>query len=180
MPITATPAAPALRRVLGRWDLTAIGVNQVIGGAIFLMPSQVAAQIGGWSPIAFVLMGLASMTRRTLLRGSREPIRRHGRPVPLHSRGIRSLRRVRGGLDAMVHAGRKPGERDGRYRRRDRLLLAVDDRGLATRAAAHRRHLRTHLGQRARHPSKRLGRQCAHDRQAAAAHPVHCCRTFLH
>ena len=51
-----------LRRVLGRWDLTAIGINQVIGGAIFLMPSQVAAQIGTWSPIAFVLMGLASLT----------------------------------------------------------------------------------------------------------------------
>src|SRR5215217_5543593 len=50
-----------LRRALGRWDLTAIGVNQVIGGAIFLMPSQVAAQIGGWSPLAFVLMGFASM-----------------------------------------------------------------------------------------------------------------------
>jgi APA family basic amino acid/polyamine antiporter len=50
-----------LRRALGRWDLTAIGVNQVIGGAIFLMPSQVAAQIGAWSPIAFVLMGLASL-----------------------------------------------------------------------------------------------------------------------
>jgi basic amino acid/polyamine antiporter, APA family len=60
---TATPAgAPGLRRVLGRWDLTAIGVNQVIGGAIFLMPSQVAAEIGAWSPIAFVLMGLASLT----------------------------------------------------------------------------------------------------------------------
>src|SRR3982751_3916704 len=53
---------PSLRRALGRWDLTAIGINQVIGGAIFLMPAQVAAQIGGWSPIAFVLMGLASMT----------------------------------------------------------------------------------------------------------------------
>ena len=54
--------ASRLRRALGRWDLTAIGVNQVIGGAIFLMPSQVAAQIGAWSPIAFVLMGFASMT----------------------------------------------------------------------------------------------------------------------
>jgi amino acid transporter len=31
-----------LKRALGRWDLTAIGVNQVIGGAIFLVPSQVA------------------------------------------------------------------------------------------------------------------------------------------
>jgi basic amino acid/polyamine antiporter, APA family len=59
---TAAPAKPTLRRALGRWDLTAIGVNQVIGGAIFLMPAQVAAQIGGWSPIGFVLMGLASMT----------------------------------------------------------------------------------------------------------------------
>src|SRR5438128_5613976 len=54
--------APQLRRALGRWDLTAIGVNQVIGGAIFLMPSQVASQIGAWSPIAFVLMGLASLS----------------------------------------------------------------------------------------------------------------------
>src|SRR5499426_3286040 len=57
-----TQPAPTLRRALGRWDLTAIGINQVIGGAIFLMPSQVAAQIGGWSPIAFVLMGLASLS----------------------------------------------------------------------------------------------------------------------
>jgi amino acid transporter len=59
---TATKSKTTLRRALGRWDLTAIGVNQVIGGAIFLMPAQVAAQIGGWSPIGFVLMGLASMS----------------------------------------------------------------------------------------------------------------------
>src|SRR5215510_1260185 len=57
----AIPAQPALRRVLGKWDLTAIGVNQVIGGAIFLMPSQLTAQIGNWSPIAFLLAGLASL-----------------------------------------------------------------------------------------------------------------------
>ncbi len=50
-----------LRRALGRWDLTAIGINQVIGGAIFLLPSQVAAQIGAWSPFAFVLMGVATL-----------------------------------------------------------------------------------------------------------------------
>ena len=64
MTVAAAPAppAPTLRRVLGRWDLTAIGVNQVIGGAIFLIPSQVAAQIGAWSPIGMVLMGLASLT----------------------------------------------------------------------------------------------------------------------
>ena len=55
-------SAPTLRRALGRWDLTAIGVNQVIGGAIFLMPSQVAAQIGAWAPIGMILMGIASLS----------------------------------------------------------------------------------------------------------------------
>ncbi len=50
-----------LRRELGKWDLTAVGVNQVIGSAIFLLPSQVAAQIGSWSPVAFVAIGLASL-----------------------------------------------------------------------------------------------------------------------
>ena len=50
-----------LRRELGKWDLTAIGVNQVIGSAIFFLPSQVAAQVGAWSPIAFVAIGLASL-----------------------------------------------------------------------------------------------------------------------
>jgi amino acid transporter len=59
---TSTVAAPALRRALGRWDLTAIGINQVIGGAIFLWPAQVAAQVGAWSPIGFVLIGLLSLS----------------------------------------------------------------------------------------------------------------------
>lgn len=61
MPATSA-APPSLRRALGRWDLTAIGVNQVIGGAIFLMPSQVAASAGSWSVLLFVAMGLASMS----------------------------------------------------------------------------------------------------------------------
>ncbi|MGQ0734974.1 MAG: APC family permease [Acidobacteriota bacterium] len=55
------PAAPVLRRELGRWDLTAIGVNQVIGSAIFLLPADVARQVGAWGPLAFLLVGLASM-----------------------------------------------------------------------------------------------------------------------
>jgi amino acid transporter len=57
----ALPQAQTLRRALGRWDLTAVGVNQVIGGAIFLMPSQVAALIGAWSIPAFVFAGVASL-----------------------------------------------------------------------------------------------------------------------
>ena len=39
-----------LRRALGRWDLTAIGVNQVIGGAVFALPAALAANTGTWSP----------------------------------------------------------------------------------------------------------------------------------
>jgi amino acid transporter len=50
-----------LDRALGRWDLTAIGVNQVIGGSIFLMPALVAAGVGGWGPLAFVAVGGLSM-----------------------------------------------------------------------------------------------------------------------
>jgi amino acid transporter len=61
MSTAAIAPAPGLRRALGRWDLTAIGINQVIGGAIFLVPSQVAAQIGAWSPVGFLLMGIATL-----------------------------------------------------------------------------------------------------------------------
>lgn len=52
---------PPLRRALGRWDLTAIGINQVIGSAIFLMPAQVAAEVGNWAPIALLIIGAASL-----------------------------------------------------------------------------------------------------------------------
>jgi basic amino acid/polyamine antiporter, APA family len=55
------PRAPSLRRELGRWDLTAIGINQVIGGAVFAMPAALAAIVGGWSPYLIVGVGLASL-----------------------------------------------------------------------------------------------------------------------
>ncbi len=53
---------PALRRALGRWDLTAIGVNQVIGSAIFLLPAAVARLVGPWGPLAFMGVGLLSLS----------------------------------------------------------------------------------------------------------------------
>jgi basic amino acid/polyamine antiporter, APA family len=52
---------PTLRRELGRWDLTAIGINQVIGSAIFLLPADVARQVGPWGPVAFLLVAIASL-----------------------------------------------------------------------------------------------------------------------
>jgi amino acid transporter len=50
-----------LRRELSRWDLTAIGINQVIGAAIFLLPADVARQVGAWGWLLFVLVGLTSL-----------------------------------------------------------------------------------------------------------------------
>ena len=54
-------APPALKRALGPWDLTAIGVNQVIGAAVFLMPALVAAKVGSWSTVAVLAVGGLSM-----------------------------------------------------------------------------------------------------------------------
>jgi amino acid transporter len=51
----------ALRRELGRWDLTAIGVNQVIGAAVFAQPALLAAQAGAWSPWMVAAVGFATM-----------------------------------------------------------------------------------------------------------------------
>jgi amino acid transporter len=56
----SAPAA-VLRRALGKWDLSAIGINQVIGGAVFAMPATVAAYSGRWSPVLVVVVGAASL-----------------------------------------------------------------------------------------------------------------------
>ncbi len=58
---TSRAATPSLRRELGRWDLTAIGINQVIGGAVFALPASLAALSGAWSPLLAVAAGFASL-----------------------------------------------------------------------------------------------------------------------
>jgi amino acid transporter len=50
-----------LRRELGKWDLTALGVNQVIGGAVFAVPATLAAALGSWSWLAIGVVGLLAM-----------------------------------------------------------------------------------------------------------------------
>lgn len=57
----ATGDAPSLRRELGRWDVTAIGINQVIGSAVFVQPALLAGLLGAWSPWLFVGVGILSM-----------------------------------------------------------------------------------------------------------------------
>jgi len=59
--VTDRRAASSLKRELGPWDLTAIGVNQVIGSAVFALPAALAASAGPWSPWMVAAVGLASM-----------------------------------------------------------------------------------------------------------------------
>ncbi len=47
-----------LLRAMGRWGLTAIAVNGMVGAGIFGLPSVVAREVGVWSPLAFVLCGV--------------------------------------------------------------------------------------------------------------------------
>lgn len=47
-----------LLRVMGRWDLTAIAVNGMVGAGIFGLPAVVAREVGVLSPLAFVLCGI--------------------------------------------------------------------------------------------------------------------------
>jgi amino acid transporter len=54
-------STPTLRRELGRWDLTAIGVNQVIGGGVFALPAALALNAGSWSWWMVAAVGVASM-----------------------------------------------------------------------------------------------------------------------
>jgi basic amino acid/polyamine antiporter, APA family len=56
-----TSTVPTLRRELGRWDVTAIGVNQVIGSAVFVQPALLAALVGAWSPWLLAAVGIMSM-----------------------------------------------------------------------------------------------------------------------
>lgn len=53
------PSRPALVRAIGRWALTAIVVNSVIGSGVFGLPSQLAALAGQWSPVAVLIAGVS-------------------------------------------------------------------------------------------------------------------------
>jgi APA family basic amino acid/polyamine antiporter len=52
---------PRLVRALGRWDLTAVGVNQVIGSGIFVLPATVALLVGAPASVwPWVAAGIAN------------------------------------------------------------------------------------------------------------------------
>ena len=47
-----------LIRGLGRWDLTAVAINTIIGTGIFILPAGVFKLIGGYSLYAFIACAL--------------------------------------------------------------------------------------------------------------------------
>ncbi len=54
-----TPPGPALRRVVSRWQIVALSLNDVIGSGIYLLPAAAAAFLGPASLWAVLLAGLA-------------------------------------------------------------------------------------------------------------------------
>lgn len=52
-----TPSEEGLVRAIGRWSLTALVVNSVIGSGVFGLPSTVAGLVGRFSPLAVLLAG---------------------------------------------------------------------------------------------------------------------------
>jgi basic amino acid/polyamine antiporter, APA family len=46
-----------LVRTIGRWSLTALMINTIIGGGIFGLPSVVSAHLGRMAPVAYVIAG---------------------------------------------------------------------------------------------------------------------------
>src|SRR5215831_18659877 len=45
----------ALVRTIGRWSLAALMVNTMVGASIFGLPALLAARLGKWSPLGFLI-----------------------------------------------------------------------------------------------------------------------------
>jgi len=52
-----TQNAKGLVRTIGRWSLTALMVNSIVGVSIFKLPADLARNLGGWSPLSCVAAG---------------------------------------------------------------------------------------------------------------------------
>lgn len=48
-----------LRRVVSRWQIVGLALNDVIGSGVYLLPAAAAAFLGPWSIWAVLLAGLA-------------------------------------------------------------------------------------------------------------------------
>jgi len=48
-------SSTGLIRTIGRWSLTALMINTMIGASIFGLPALIAARLGRWSPLGFLV-----------------------------------------------------------------------------------------------------------------------------
>src|ERR1700722_17757581 len=48
-------SSSGLVRTIGRWSLSALIVNSVIGGGVFGLPSVVAGRLGKYAPVAYLV-----------------------------------------------------------------------------------------------------------------------------
>jgi basic amino acid/polyamine antiporter, APA family len=53
------PSSPQLVRAIGRWSMVALVINSIVGSGIFGLPAPVAALLGGASPLAVLMAGVA-------------------------------------------------------------------------------------------------------------------------
>src|SRR5579871_5091661 len=54
---SAQRGSTALIRTIGRWSLTALVINSIIGSGIFGLPSVVSGRVGHLSPLAYFIAG---------------------------------------------------------------------------------------------------------------------------
>jgi APA family basic amino acid/polyamine antiporter len=50
-----TESSSGLIRTIGRWSLAALIINTMIGASIFGLPALIAARLGRWSPLGFLV-----------------------------------------------------------------------------------------------------------------------------
>jgi basic amino acid/polyamine antiporter, APA family len=53
-----TESSPGLSRTIGRWSLAALMINSILGVSIFRLPSDLAAKLGGLSPLSCIAVGV--------------------------------------------------------------------------------------------------------------------------
>jgi amino acid transporter len=55
------PSFTHMRRTLGRFDITCLGLNAIVGSGIFLLPDDLYRELGVLSPLAFVCCAIGLM-----------------------------------------------------------------------------------------------------------------------
>src|SRR3989442_2252193 len=79
-----------LIRSIGRWTMTALVINAIIGSGIFGLPSELTRLLGRASPLAMLVAAFA-MATMILCMAEVAPVLRGGLAIPLYSCRIRTF-----------------------------------------------------------------------------------------